>query len=70
LTGVGPAWLRPILHPMVWVYIWVYFYTSMLRVYRQGWFLTATKLGALVCAYVMLGSLLAAATMLYSVLTL
>ena len=70
LTGVGPAWLRPILHPMVWVYIWVYFYTSMLRVYRQGWFLTATKLGALVCAYVMLGSILAAATMLYSVLTL
>jgi len=70
LTGLGPAWLRPILHPVLWVYIWVYFYASMLRVYRQGWLLTATKLGALFCAYLMLGSLLAGATMLYSVLTL
>jgi hypothetical protein len=70
LTGLGPPWLRSILHPALWVYIWVYFYASMLRVYRQGWLLTATKLGALFCAYVVLGSLLAAATMLYSLLTL
>lgn len=70
LTGLGPPWLRSILHPVLWIYIWVYFYASMLRVYRQGWLLSATKLGALFCAYVMLGSLLAAATMLYSVLTL
>jgi len=69
-TGLGPAGLRPILHPALWIYIWVYFYASLLRVYRQGWLLTATKLGALFCAYVVLGSLLAAATMLYSVLTL
>ena len=70
LTGFGPPWLRSILHPVLWIYIWVYFYASLLRVYRQGWLLSATKLGALFCAYVVLGSLLAAATMLYSVLTL
>lgn len=70
LTGFGPAWLRSVLHPALWIYIWVYFYASMLRVYRQGWLLTATKLGALFCAYCVLGSLLAAATLLYSVLTL
>lgn len=70
LTGFGPTGLRPILHPVLWLYIWVYFYASLLRVYRQGWLLSAIKLGALFCAYVVLGSLLAAATMLYSVLTL
>ncbi|HTX06028.1 MAG TPA: DUF3667 domain-containing protein [Steroidobacteraceae bacterium] len=70
VIGLGPAWLRPILRPVLWIYIWVYFYASMLRVYRQGWLLTATKFGALFCAYLMLGSLLAGATMLYSVLTL
>jgi hypothetical protein len=69
-TGLGPAGLRSILHPALWIYIWVYFYASLLRVYRQGWLLTVAKLGALFCAYVVLGSLLAAATMLYSVLTL
>lgn len=69
-TGLGPAGLRPILHPVLWSYIWVYFYAALLRVYRQGWLLTATKLGALFCAYMGLGSLLAAATLLYSVLTL
>jgi hypothetical protein len=70
VTGFGPAWLRPILHPVLWIYVWVYFYASMLRVYRQGWLLTATKLAALFCGYCLLGSLLAAATLLYSVLTL
>lgn len=70
LTGFGPTWLRPILHPLLWLYIWVYFYTSMLRVYGQHWFRTAVKLVGLVCAYCVLGSLLAGATMLYSVLTL
>lgn len=69
-TGLGPAGLRPILHPALWIYIWVYFYASLLRVYRQGWLLTAAKLGALFCAYLLLGSLLAMATLLYSVLTL
>jgi hypothetical protein len=70
LTGFGPIWLRPILHPVLWLYIWVYFYTSMLRVYGQRWLRTAVKLGALFCAYFVLGSFLAAATLLYSVLTL
>lgn len=70
LTGFGPAWLHPILHPVLWAYIWVYFYASMLRVYGQGWLLTATKLSALACAYFVLGSFLALLTLLYSVLTL
>lgn len=70
LTGLGPASLRPILHPLLWAYIWVYFYVSMLRVYGQGWFLTATKLGALFCAYCVLGTFLAVVTLLYSILTL
>lgn len=70
LTGFGPTWLRPVLHRVLWAYIWVYFYTSMLRVYRQGWLLTATKLGALFCAYCALGSFLALLTLMYSVLTL
>jgi hypothetical protein len=42
----------------------------MLRVYGQHWFRTAVKLGALFFAYCVLGSILAAATLLYSVLTL
>lgn len=70
LTGIGPTWLHSILHPVLWVYIWVYVYTAMLRVYRQGWLLTATKLGALFCAYCVLGSFLALITLMYSVLTL
>ncbi|HEX5459426.1 MAG TPA: DUF3667 domain-containing protein [Steroidobacteraceae bacterium] len=68
-TGFGPA-LRPVLHPVLWIYIDVYFYISILRVYRQGWLLTATKLGALAGAYVVLGSFLALVTLAYSVLTL
>ncbi|HEY1889639.1 MAG TPA: DUF3667 domain-containing protein [Steroidobacteraceae bacterium] len=70
LTGFGPTWSSSILHPVLWLYIWVYFYTSMLRVYGQHWFRTAVKLGGLVCAYCVLGSLLGAATLLYSVITL
>lgn len=69
LTGLGPA-LRPVLHPVLWTYIWVYFYVSLWRVYRQGWLLTATKLGGLVGAYVVLGSFLALVTFGYSILTL
>ncbi|MGH8181994.1 MAG: hypothetical protein ACRETR_13560, partial [Steroidobacteraceae bacterium] len=69
LTGLGPV-LRPVLHPILWTYIWVYFYASLWRVYGQGWLLTATKLGALAGAYMVLGSFLALVTMMYSVLTL
>lgn len=69
LTGLGPV-LRPVLHPLLWIYIWVYFYASIRRVYGQGWLLTATKLGALAGAYMVLGSFLALLTMAYSVLTL
>lgn len=69
LTGFGPA-LRPVLHPILWIYISVYFYASIRRVYGQGWLLTAVKLGALAGAYLVLGSFLALLTMAYSVLTL
>lgn len=70
LTGLGPPWLRPVLHPVVWIYVCVYFYASMLRVYGQGWLLTATKLGALGLAYFVLGSFVVFVTFMYSVLTL
>ena len=69
LTGFVPA-LRSILHPVLWAYIWVYFYAAIRRVYGQGWLLTATKLGAIAGAYVVLGSFLALVTMAYSLLTL
>lgn len=70
LTGVGPAWLRTALHPLLWIYIAVYFYVSMLRVYGQRWLATALKLGMLSCAYVVLGTLMVTVTVAYSFLTL
>lgn len=70
LTGVGPAWLRTVLHPAMWIYSTVYFYVSMLRVYGQGWLRSAVKLGLLAGAYIVLGALLATITFAYSFLTL
>lgn len=70
LTGVGPAWVRTVLHPVLWIYMVVYFYVSMLRVYGQGWLRTAVKLGLLSCAYIALGALMATVTFAYSFLTL
>jgi uncharacterized protein DUF3667 len=70
LTGIGPTWLRSVLHPAMWIYTVVYFYVSMLRVYGQGWLRTATKLGLLGCAYIVLGALMATITFAYSFLTL
>jgi hypothetical protein len=69
LTSFVPP-LRPILHPGLWIYICVYFYASIRSVYGQGWFLTATKLGALAGAYLVLGSFLTLIVFAYSILTL
>jgi hypothetical protein len=70
LAAFAPAPLRQALHAGLSIYILIYFYVSVRRVYGQGWLLSATKLAALGCAYLVLGTLTIAAASLYSLFTL
>jgi hypothetical protein len=70
LAALAPAPVRETVHAGLSVYVPIYFYVSMRRVYGQGRLLTGTKLAALACAYLILGTLTIAAASVYSLLTL
>lgn len=70
LVAFGPVALHPTLHILLWIYVPVYLYTSMLRVYRQRWLITAAKFAALYCAYWVLGVMMLTVMTAYSFLTL
>jgi hypothetical protein len=70
VAAFAPAPVREALHAGLSVYVPVYFYVAMRRVYGQRWLLTGTKLAALTCAYLVLGTLTIAAASVYSLLTL